>query len=232
MYTLPPVPEQETFVTVANAVEKATQPPHSKRLRTSAHSDLHDKPERFQVAWTQDENYYPADNNLLPPFKSVSVQLPIQKPIAPGSFRVALERVRVKKAHVISSSASNVNQTDRISGVVSPSGSIFLEVGTRNLTEPPVFANGHQRPVEIFTARNVRFPIVGYDDGASEYTLDFEATQDVDPSLAHHPIFVPSSGDFSFDVYLVNPLQAASEGPPFECEAQFVIFPDPWWTRL
>lgn len=231
MYTLPPVPEQETFVAVANAVEKATQPPHSKRLRASAHSDFYDKPLRFQVAWTQNENYYPAQGGV-PPFESVSVKMPIQKPIAPGSFRVGLERVRVKRAHVISADGNSVNQTNRISGVVSPSGSVFLEVGTRNLTEPPVVSNGHQRTTEIFTARNVRFPVVDYNDADSEYTLDFEATQEVEPSHAQHPVFAPSSGDFSFDVYLVNPLQAASEGPPFECEAQFVIFPDPWWTRL
>lgn len=229
MYTLPPVPEQETFTTVANAVEKATQPPHSKRLRASAHSDFSSKPVTFRVKWTQ---LLERDPSPSVPWESVSVSLPDIKPIPPEGFRVAL-RSLFSESRIASVTQSSVDSSsDKLSGALPGTGEATLS--TRNLASP-VHTSGGGSSVYNFHCDRVRFPIIKVDNTNSEYDLGVEARQNVDPSLAHHPVFVPSSGNFSFDVFYANKtINPSSISQPEEVDmsAEFVIFPDPYWSRL
>jgi hypothetical protein len=249
MFVPPPALSAEEFTSTANAVDRRTNPPQSKRLRTTARSDFWDKPLRFVVQWEQFASFSSELNALSRrerEFVPVSVQLPITKPIAPGSMRIAVKRAILGRVAIADASGGSTIRNELAGGSIGTNSSI--KVFTRGLTEGPFATNGHVQPVEILEiGPPMEFAIIR-DDGSGIYPLDALSQQVIDPSNVHHPTFLPNSGHFTFDIFAEGGFQPNLSGsgstPPitrnfpgpgedgrYRCLAEFVIFPDPYWSR-
>lgn len=233
MYRPPEPVDAQTFKEFADAADRIW-PPHSKRLRVSAHSDFHTDPFRFQVKWQQPAYFLNESGNI--PYSTVSVNVPVIKPIAPGSMKVQLLEVKNLNSQEISTTDTSNNFDFReASSSIADTVSTYWPVYTRDLAEGPYAPSGGVTSQNVFIGRNKISEILSTDTGDSQVTVRFGArNHDVDPSMAEHPRLTANGGTFTFDIFSQGGWQfkdANRPAGPFDFEATFVVFPDPYWSK-
>lgn len=249
MFVPPAAPTAEEFIGTANAEYQRVHAPHSKRLKTTAHSDFWDRPIRFVVDWEQPVSFSSEIDRQQrrDKYVTVTVQLPITKPIAPGSMRIQIVRAVLGNVARADFSTGN-NQLERqfLAGSLGTDSSIKLLA--RGLTEGAHLPSGHSSPWDLFElGPPLEYAVRSDFEPATEIAFfDAFQFQTVDPSHVHHPTFLPNSGHFSFDIYAEGGFQpdinqgtngaiqratGTGENGNYKCLAEFVIFPDPYWSR-
>lgn len=233
MYKPPEVVDAQDFVGFANAATARVWPPESKRLRVAAHSDFHSEPFQFVVNWSQIP-YYPLQGNGKP-FATVSVSLPIMKPVAPGSMRVQL--MEVSQNETTDSNLKTVGYGSSETAPVQASqiygGSNKWEVETRGLAEGPFSEKGNQLDY-VFAAHTVYPKIEKVDTANTQFYVNYScANETIDPSQVHHPKAIINGTQFTFDILSRGGHDTSQYSGTNErnFQATFVVFPDPYWSK-